>query len=101
MGFALWCAATAFGAWLWIQANRRLLGDSFSPLNLLLFSWLGPLAMSCLRLSELQRPWSLEVWMVIGWTTLALVGLSAAAATRIAPNPLFAETDLGPLVEEW
>lgn len=101
MGTVYWCVAMALGGWLWMRLNRRLLGDSFSPLSILLFSWVGPLALTMLRLSGLQRSWSLEVWMIIGWTTFVLVGTSAAAATRLAPGAPFSGVDLRPLWDEW
>ena len=66
----------------WLKLNQRRFGDSFSPFNLLLFGWVGPLLLSTMSLSSLERPWSSGVWWSLGWTTLALI-----ACVYFRPKP--------------
>ena len=66
----------------WLKLNQSRFGDSFSPFNLLLFGWVGPLLLSTMSLSSLERPWSSGVWWSLGWTTLALI-----ACVYFRPKP--------------
>lgn len=58
--------------WGWIRLNRRWLGDPLSPFNLLLFSWVGPLALRAYNLSDMERAWPLDVVLILLWVTAAL-----------------------------
>jgi oligosaccharide repeat unit polymerase len=63
-------------AFAWLKINQRRFRDSFSPFNLLLFGWVGPLLLSTMSLSSLEAPWSFGVWTSLGWTTVILVACS-------------------------
>jgi oligosaccharide repeat unit polymerase len=56
----------------WIRLNRILFEDPVSPFNMLLFSWLGPLALRSYGLSDQERSWPLELILIVLWVTAAL-----------------------------
>ena len=72
-------AAMLFCLWAWGAANRKLFGDLVSPFNVLLFAWVGPLFVRGFGLSDYERPWSLDVGLVLIWVTFCLAGTSLLA----------------------
>jgi len=58
--------------WGWIRLNHLWYKDRLSPFNLLLFAWVGPLALRAYNLSDQERAWPLEVVLILVWVTAAL-----------------------------
>jgi oligosaccharide repeat unit polymerase len=86
--------------WGWIRLNRVLCDDPLSPFNLLLFSWVGPLASRAYALSDQERAWPAEVVLILVWVTVALalpllaarppIGESRVSASRQAFDHMLA-----------
>ena len=69
-------AAMLFCLWAWGAANRKLFGDLLSPFNVLLFAWVGPLLLRGFGLSDYERPWGLDVGLILIWVTFCLTATS-------------------------
>jgi oligosaccharide repeat unit polymerase len=65
--------AFALLGWGWIRFNRVWFDDPVSPFNLLLFSWVGPLALRAYNLSDQERTWPADLVLIVLWVTAALV----------------------------
>ena len=78
--------AFALLGWGWIRFNRVWFDDPVSPFNLLLFSWVGPLALRAYNLSDQERAWPADVVLILLWVTAALVLPLLAARPPKGPS---------------
>jgi hypothetical protein len=98
MDYLLWGLLGVGVVLAWNRANKRLFGDLLSPFNLLLFAWIGPLLLRGFNLSELERPWTIEIVLIFLGVTLGLVSPLIAMQPLIqghrlaAQRPIFEKT---------
>lgn len=94
MNYLLWTVAFVAAIRIWLAINKRLFNDIASPFNILLLVWVTPLMVKTLHLSSLEKPWSLNVILLTGVTTVILVGVSIAASFWIKNSKRSSEFDL-------
>jgi len=94
MYYALLALFYLAGLKLWLRVNKSLFDDRLSPLNLLLFSWVGPLALRTFNLSELERTWSWDFTIIICWVTLCLIVTSVSAVAMMKRRSKSVKYDL-------
>jgi len=73
MHMLLILSGTAVVTLLWFGINAKLFADNMSPFQILYFSWILPLLLCTLQLSNLERPWEIESIGIIAWVTLCLL----------------------------
>jgi hypothetical protein len=91
MYYILLGAAMLFCLWAWGAANRKLFGDLLSPFNLLLFAWVGPLFLRGIGLSNYERPWGLDVGLILIWVTFCLTATSLLAKPLLRGSKVAAQ----------
>jgi oligosaccharide repeat unit polymerase len=76
---------------IWQAVNYRVYRDVLSPLSLLLFSWMIPLALGWLDLSLYEQPWGATTAFTICWVTGVLIAASLVPALALRRPASFAE----------
>ena len=57
---------------VWLYYNHKTANDLFSPANILLFSWIGPVLLRSYRLSGLERDFAIETIFTLGLVSILL-----------------------------
>ena len=91
MEYLLWILLSCGVVLSWIKLNKFWFADTLSPFNLLLFSWIGPLLLRGLNLSEYEHPWRMEIYVVMIIVTFGLITPLLVAHPFIRSRPLAAQ----------
>jgi len=77
-----------FSGVVWNKINYKLCSDHFSPFNLLYFSWILPILLMQLQLSEFETSWEPRSIIAIIWVSIALIFTSILPFFVIRITPI-------------